>query len=68
MIEEWYTLSCDDCAKAFSLFPVKGDTFSSYPAQELMKTAEKMGWKVNRIVRDVYYGKAWCPECRKVTC
>lgn len=65
MIEEWHTLVCDGCQEAFSLFPVKSDPWANWPAQKLMKAAEKEGWRVNRLVRDVWYGRAWCPECRK---
>lgn len=41
------------------------DDGSTWPADWLLTAAESDGWKVNRLVKDVYYGKAICSWCQE---
>lgn len=63
MIEFYCNLSCDVCMKMYVEQPWDGEDVAL-----LLRTAEGDGWKVYRLARDVYYGKAWCPYCRPDKC
>lgn len=63
MLESTVRLKCDVCERLYL------DTYcDAEDVSMLMQTAEFSGWKVNRLARDVYYGKAWCPRCREDRC
>ena len=63
MIEVSINLSCDTCREKFLEVPWEdGDTEDKM--RLLLLTAELAGWKVYRLARDVYYGKAWCTACK----
>lgn len=61
MLEALVQLRCDGCGELF-LGPWPDDDGSK--VRLLLLTAELSGWKVNRLARDVYYGKAWCIVCQ----
>lgn len=64
MIEVFINLRCEVCREPFLSYPWEdGDTEDK--VRLLLLTAELAGWKVYRLARDVYYGKAWCTNCRK---
>lgn len=56
---------CDSCEGSYTIDPVKVDRFENWPADWILRDAELDGWKVNRLVKDVYYGKATCPWCQE---
>lgn len=60
-------LACEECREMFLEHPwADGDTEDK--VRLLLLTAELAGWKVYRLARDVYYGKAWCGRCREDKC
>lgn len=63
MIEVTARLKCETCKQLF---------INTYWDEErihlLLLTAELAGWKVNRLARDAYYGRAWCQQCREDRC
>jgi hypothetical protein len=61
MLEALFQLRCDGCGELF-LGPLKDEDGGK--VRLLLLTAELAGWKVNRLARDVYYGKAWCIACK----
>lgn len=63
MIESFCNLRCDVCREVFLTHPWDGEQIGL-----LLMTAELAGWKVYRLARDVYYGKAWCTGCRPDKC
>lgn len=68
MIELWFRLLCDECEDPYDWLACKADENSSHPADKHMLAAEIDGWKVNRLARNAYYGKALCPKCRPDKC
>lgn len=66
MIEVKVNLRCDVCRDAFLDEPWIDE--DSDQMRLLLLTAELAGWKVYRLARDVYYGKAWCTHCRPDRC
>lgn len=63
MIEAFCNLRCDECREVFLDKPWNDDQI-----RLLLLTAELAGWKVYRLAKDVYYGKAWCTNCRPDKC
>jgi len=66
MIEVSYNLRCEVCRRPFLDDPWVDD--GDERVRLLLLTAEYSQWKVNRLARDAYYGKSWCPSCRPDKC
>lgn len=63
MIETYFNLKCDVCG-AYFLPEAMHDDYADDAVRSLLIAAEAAGWKVYRLARDVYYGKAWCTACK----
>jgi hypothetical protein len=66
VIEVSINLRCDVCREKFLEHPWEGGDAED-KMRLLLLTAELAGWKVYRLARDIYYGKAWCTGCIPAT-
>lgn len=66
MIETFYRISCDGCGVPYVDEPQLDQEEDG--VRLMLLVMEQDGWKVYRLARDIYYGKAWCKRCREDRC